>query len=317
MHQFNATISQLRHFIALADRGSFTRAADSARRSQAAFSRSISMLEAALGVSLVSRHGRSNSLTPIGQLVLAHARQVVAQADTLQQLIQEHLSADAGMVRVGLTPAAAAIAGKRLLHMAVLHPKNFRMQISRGQLSQQVEALRSQELDALVTDPRLFSKEDNDLEIRSLAILPTAALASRDHPLAALEHVSIDDLLMYPIACTDITSEYSKVLIQHFGPNTVPDLHTRISSDVLDDLFDVVMQSSSIYTGIIAPASKYLADGRLIRLPISFKGLEAQLGWVQLRTRPSPVMLDDLFSQIKTLLEADGPDNYQDAKSEN
>ena len=65
----STTIAQLRHFIALADSGSFTRAADSTRRSQAAFSRSIAMLEAHLGAALVERSAASTSaLRRIGSI---------------------------------------------------------------------------------------------------------------------------------------------------------------------------------------------------------------------------------------------------------
>ena len=113
-----ATITQLRHFIALAESGSFTRGANSTQRSQTAFSRSIAVLEANLGVELIERIGHNNTLTPMGRTVLAHAQQLVAQADELQQVVRYHISGHAGQIRLGLSPTPAALLTQPLLQFA-------------------------------------------------------------------------------------------------------------------------------------------------------------------------------------------------------
>ena len=58
---------QLRHLVALAEHQSFHRAADALFLTQPALSRSIQALEEELGVQLVDRSGRKNTLTAFGQ----------------------------------------------------------------------------------------------------------------------------------------------------------------------------------------------------------------------------------------------------------
>src|SRR5690606_12443148 len=71
-------LRQLRHFVALAEHGHFARAAEAVHLSQPALSRSIQALESQLGCTLVNRHSRGISITAHGQLVLEHARRLLA-----------------------------------------------------------------------------------------------------------------------------------------------------------------------------------------------------------------------------------------------
>src|SRR5690349_15978349 len=71
-------LRQLRHFVALADYRNFGRAAEATNLSQPAFSRSIQTLERDLDCALVDRSSRELRLTGQGELVLQHARRLLA-----------------------------------------------------------------------------------------------------------------------------------------------------------------------------------------------------------------------------------------------
>jgi DNA-binding transcriptional LysR family regulator len=68
----------LRYFVAVADEGQITRAAQKLRVTQPALSRAISELESELGVRLVERHARGVTLTPAGESFLLRARAAVS-----------------------------------------------------------------------------------------------------------------------------------------------------------------------------------------------------------------------------------------------
>jgi len=74
-------LRQLRCLVAIAEAGSFTDAAIDLGISQAAASRTLASLEAALGVRLVRRTTREVALTAAGTRVLAHARRALAAAE--------------------------------------------------------------------------------------------------------------------------------------------------------------------------------------------------------------------------------------------
>lgn len=76
-------LRQLRCLVAIVDTGSFTDAAIELGISQAAVSRTVAALEAALGVRLLRRTSRQVAPTATGTQVLARARRLLAEAEDL------------------------------------------------------------------------------------------------------------------------------------------------------------------------------------------------------------------------------------------
>lgn len=287
----SATIAQLRHFIALAESGSFTRGADSTRRSQAAFSRSIAELESKLGVALIERTGHRNTLTPIGRTVLEHARQVVAQTDELHQVVQHHVNGDAGHVRLGLGPTPAALLTKPLLEFARDYPGGMKIRIARGAQDQQLQALRERQIDALVMDLRSVPHASGDLVVTKLCELPTGLLCRAGHPLCTRQAITIADLLEYPMAGTGVSHSVARQAVERFGALAHPDSFIALSSDDVLPLLQVVCESDAVYVGILAAAQPLLERGALVQLPFPMAGLESHLAWVQRAARaPNPVL---------------------------
>ena len=73
------TLVRLRQFVALAEHGSFGKAAATLNISQPALTKSIHTLEATLGVRLFDRHSRGVVLTDFGNLVVSHTKDLVAR----------------------------------------------------------------------------------------------------------------------------------------------------------------------------------------------------------------------------------------------
>jgi DNA-binding transcriptional LysR family regulator len=80
------TLDQLRAFVAVVEEGSFSAAARKLRRVQSAISTAMSNLEDQLGVALWDRKTKIATLTEEGQAVLASARRVLLEVDSLKRL---------------------------------------------------------------------------------------------------------------------------------------------------------------------------------------------------------------------------------------
>lgn len=80
-----ATLQQLRYAITVAETGSINRAAEKLLVSQPSLSKAISELEKEMGVTIFYRHNRGVSLAEEGFRFLSYARQVIEQADLLEQ----------------------------------------------------------------------------------------------------------------------------------------------------------------------------------------------------------------------------------------
>ena len=80
-------LEQLRMFLAVAECGSFTEAAKRLFVSHSTTSRAVSALERELGTALFRRHSRSVVLTPAGEVLVTHAKALLAQAEALAEAV--------------------------------------------------------------------------------------------------------------------------------------------------------------------------------------------------------------------------------------
>jgi DNA-binding transcriptional LysR family regulator len=93
-------IDQLRTFVAIADAGTFTRAADVVHKTQSAVSMQMKKLEELVGKPLFEREGRASKLTEEGERLLDYARRIVRlSTEALASFAEADLT---GRVRLGL-----------------------------------------------------------------------------------------------------------------------------------------------------------------------------------------------------------------------
>ncbi|HEY9762125.1 MAG TPA: LysR family transcriptional regulator [Trichocoleus sp.] len=91
---------QLRAFAAVAEYGSFGKAAAELELTQSAISHAIASLEEELGVMLFSRGRRGATLTPVGIEVIGNAQQILHHLDQLVSTTQKAKGLAGGQVRV-------------------------------------------------------------------------------------------------------------------------------------------------------------------------------------------------------------------------
>lgn len=80
-------IADLRFFAVLAIAGSLSAAARELGITTPAVSKHLTQMEARVGLLLVNRTTRQMSLTPEGELYLAHARRILSEVDCMQELL--------------------------------------------------------------------------------------------------------------------------------------------------------------------------------------------------------------------------------------
>ena len=81
-------LEQLRVFLAIAELGSFRRAAAALYISHSTVSRCVQALEASLGVRLFERAGRAARLTKAGELLHREGAQLLQSADALCEIMR-------------------------------------------------------------------------------------------------------------------------------------------------------------------------------------------------------------------------------------
>lgn len=148
------TLQQLAYFVALADVGSFTGAADSLRVAQPTLSRQVKALEDELGSPLVQRSRNAMVLTPAGEAVLPLARRMLADMESARTAVAELVGLARGRVRVGATPSlCVGVVADVLRTFHDRHPA-IALELAEGGSQLLVQALAHNEIDvALVVVP--------------------------------------------------------------------------------------------------------------------------------------------------------------------
>ncbi len=262
-------LRHLEHLLAVADTGSFSRAAEQQHLTQSALSRSIQALEDALGARLIDRVGKRNELTPLGQAVAQRARRMVLDAEELRRSAVLHQQGDFGELRVGLSSGPAALLlTPFLLHMARHHPQ-VQVTASPGAPELQLMQLRQRSLDALVIDSRRMTPA-SDLCTELLPPMQAGFICRAGHPLVRrAQAVTFDAIARYPLASTPLSAEIARMLVQRFGPAADPQQAVRLRCEDINSLLEVVQGSDAVFLGIVAAARAGLAAGTLAQIPLA------------------------------------------------
>lgn len=240
------TLAQLRHFVTLAEWGSYVAASRRLFLTQPALSRSIQGLEAELGQALFDRVGRRIELTAFGRESLVKAQRLVRDADALKQAGRAAVTGQEGSVRIGLSSGPGAMLSVPLmLHMAEHHPR-LHLGISRGSTDVLLQGVRTRSLDVAVVDIRAM-RPSSDLNVTHQVEMAASFLCRAQHPLLKLGRpVTLQEILDYPVASTPLSDEVARMMTERYGPLANPDDMVTLRCDDTTSLVSVAERCDAI-----------------------------------------------------------------------
>lgn len=98
------TLQELRYLVAVAEHGSFIRAAEACHVGQPTLSIQLKKVEDFLGVTLFERNKHRLIPTPIGELIIEQARSALEVVARIKELARFGLDPMSGPLRVGVIP---------------------------------------------------------------------------------------------------------------------------------------------------------------------------------------------------------------------
>ena len=196
-------LKHLRHFIAVAEEGHITRAAERLGMQQPHLSHRIKTIERDLGVQLFRRKARGVELTQAGQVLLDHAQAMLVQQDRTIEATQRAARGEQGRLCVGVTPTGP-------FHPLVpLSIRTFRSEFPLVSLTLE-ECLRTELLERLgsgkvdVAFLRAPMAETRDFVIWPLLVEPMVVALPNEHMLVrkitgaiALKELADETFVMY------------------------------------------------------------------------------------------------------------------------
>ena len=190
----------LKHAQALAEHGSFNRAANALNIAQPTLSRGIKELETRVGLPLFNRSRSGIEPTDFGRVFLQHAVEVMAEVSNLEREVALAKGLEAGEVSIGLGPyAAEALAPTCVARFAAAHPA-VRLRILMDDPAVVARLLRERAIDLGVAEASILDADEDFEVVAKLAPLAGYVVVRAEHPLVAKTHIDLSDLLQYPFA---------------------------------------------------------------------------------------------------------------------
>src|SRR3984957_18010908 len=189
-------LDQLHTFLEIVRLKSFSKAAQTCYRTQPAISAQVRQLELELNTTLFERYGTRISLTVAGRIFAEHAEQILALRKRAQDSINELEVVPRGELVIAANEATCIYV---LPGVFSEYKKLFpavQLQVNRSYGSRVVEAVMENVADFGLTQLPVAEKRVQVVDIYRDEV---CAVVPADHPLAALDKVTCDDIVRYPL----------------------------------------------------------------------------------------------------------------------
>ncbi len=226
-------INTLKAFVAVAETGSFSLAAERIFLTQSAVSKRIAVLEDGFGVKLFDRIGKSTSMNEAGRKLLPRAINMLQEMEDIQRSIS-NLSGDVtGILTMGISHHIGLHRIPSILRIFRQQHPNVQLDIRFLGSEAACHAVAQGKLEmGIVTLP---TETPPNLNIIKLWHDPLQFVASREHPLTQIKQPTIENLLKYPALLPGVGTYTRNILERALAPQEMK-LDIAISTNYLETL---------------------------------------------------------------------------------
>ncbi|WDU65245.1 LysR substrate-binding domain-containing protein [Pseudomonas poae] len=195
MRQPTFDLDVLRTFVLGAQLNSFARAAERLGRSTSAVSAQLKKLEEQIGTPVLSKAGRGLALTPVGEVLLSHARRLLELNDSIFAALDQ--TRTAGTLRLGVQEDFAEhVLSSTLRRFTQVYPM-ISLQVRIARNAELLELIDSAGLDLALT----WATENTSPYVTPLGQTPMHWIGPRDTPLLPRAEGAPLPLVMFDAPC--------------------------------------------------------------------------------------------------------------------
>jgi LysR family hydrogen peroxide-inducible transcriptional activator len=182
--------NQLRYFVAVAETGNFTRAAERSHVSQPSLSQQILNLESEVGHKLFHRLGRKAVLTEAGTAFLDRARRILFEVENAAKELGDHPSLGR-RITVGAVQTVMPYLGVPFISLLHQSQPNLLVSAREDFRANLVRAVVEGDLDLAIVP---LPVKEHRVAIEPLLSEPLLLVVGKRHPIASRSEISIKDL---------------------------------------------------------------------------------------------------------------------------
>ncbi len=265
-------IAALQAFLAVAETGSFSRAAERIFLTQPAVSKRIAALETQLAARLFDRIGKRIQLTPAGTALYERARRVLRDLDDVKRSITDLSGTIAGELRLATSHHIGLHRLPEPLRRFHTTYPQVRLDLRFMDSEQACNEVARGEIElAIVTLP---PKLEAPLQANIVWEDPLDIVVARHHPLAKARDMQVKDLADYPAILPGPGTYTREIILRALGS-----WRDKIDVGMATNYLEVLKMLASIGLGWSA-LPRTMIDDSLIVVQIKRMKIERQLGIV-------------------------------------
>ena len=185
------TITQLQYVLAVAEYKNFTLAAEKCFVTQPTLSMQIQKVEEELGVQIFDRTKKPIQLTEIGQKIVNQAKNIVNEADRIQDIVDQQKGFIGGEFRLGIIPTVMPTLLPMFLKNFIKKYPKVNLIIEELNTNEIISKLNNGHLDAAIAATPL---EEEKIKEIVLYYEPFVAYIPENHNTSNKKEISISDL---------------------------------------------------------------------------------------------------------------------------
>ena len=292
-------LRQLKLFVALAETGSFSQAAERMSLTQSTVSQHVAGMEREVEIRLIDRTGKGAVLTAAGSLFLTHARRVLAEQENLLQAMTSFQGLQQAQLLIGASNIPANYLVPRILkRLEDIHP-GIILNMLAGDSREMLDSLTSFEIELAVIGSRRTVK---DVDFISLASEQLLLVVGKAHPWHGREQIALDELASAPIVLRETGSGSGEALHRALQASGFDPARLRVAAHLGSN--EAVRQtvSSGFGCAFLSPLSirRELAAGDLWKIDVEGLAVQRELWLATLKSRtlsPAAEVFCDLLHE--------------------
>lgn len=241
----------IRYFVAVAETGNVTRAAQRLHIAQPSLSAAIKQLEQQLGVELLARYGRRVTVTVAGELLLRRGRELLKHAEAVAAEVRGQDAAASGRLRLGVSPTARFGVAPELLAACAAQAPAVMLYTTEDTTGALLRDVADGSLDVAIT---FCAPAHSGVELALLREEPAIVHLPADHRLADRASLTLPELAEETIlvAASHDSRGFSARVLSAFAelgltPPTRVDPHPDLGLQAVRQGLGVVVYARSAY----------------------------------------------------------------------
>lgn len=294
------SLRHIRCFTAIARERNLGRAALSLGLTQPAVSKTLSELEATVGVKLIERGRLGAHLTGDGHLFLTHALAVLDAVEAAVEAVHSGPQRSHQHIRVGALPTVAPALLPAAIERFRPHYPDARVTVEVSANIPLLDSLRAGGLDFIIgrmSDPQSMVGLSFDL----LFVEPLFLAVRADHPLSGSHIPNLSDVMSYPLVVST-----PGTVPRHRTENFLAAHGVRLTDGYVETLSisvarQLVLKTPSIWFVPQGAVSDDVARGDMVTLAVDCSGTEEPVGFVRRSQQTVPPAAQTLMDIIRGL----------------